>query len=161
MIILVSVLTTLAIASCVMKYKNTKSYIDFKRSKSFMNFVISKTEIGDYHVVNYMCRGKIYSYIQPIDDESLYSKTNELSNQEKSNKHIVFATFVTPTNNNFQIVTKKIRKFAGLDGSFYNWNETPLYIRRKVLKTPKEATAIRLIYGNGDIDILELSEKQD
>ena len=89
-----------------------------------------------------------------MNDPHDYFETAYLSPQELSDRNIVFATFVTPNNNNFQIVTKKIKKFAGLDGSFHNWDSIPVNIKRKVLKAPKETTCIRLIYGNGIQDEL-------
>ena len=161
MIVLISVLTAMTIFSCAMKYRKTIDYIHFKNSHSFKNFVIGKSEMGDYSIVHYMCKGKIYSYIHHMDDEHVYTNTPELSVKERANKHIVFATFETPKDTNFQIVTKKVRKFAGADGSFYNWDTIPFYIKRRVLKAPKEATNIRIVYGDGTSGSLSLMEKHD
>lgn len=161
MIVLASILTAITIATCISRCKYTYNYIKFKRSKSYKNFVISDADIGDYKIVYYMCKGKMYSYFHHKEDEHFYTETPPVSDKDASDKYIAFATFITPTNNNLQIVTKKMRKFAGLDGTFYNWTRVPGHIKRKILKAPKESTGIRIIYGNGEYDTLSLSKNDD
>ena len=155
MIVLTAIILSVAISSYIMKCKNTTNYISFKRSKTCKNFVISKEEYGEYLLIHYMCKGKMYAYITKRHD---YFSTPECTKQEMLNKSIAFATFTSDSNNNVQVVTKKLSKFAGMDGSFYKWNEAPLYLRKKVLKAPKDSNGIRMIRGNGETHILSLLE---
>lgn len=155
MIVLTAIVLSIAISSYVMKCRNTTNYISFKRSKTCKNFVISKEEYGDYLLIHYMCKGKMYAYITKRHD---YFTTLECTKQKILNKSIVFATFVSDENNNLQVVTKKLCRFAGMDGSFYKWHESPLFLRKKVLKAPKNANSIRFIRGNGETGILSLLE---
>ena len=158
MIVLVSILTIITIASCVKKYKKTKYYISCKNCDSFKNHLIGVSEFDDYTVSHYMCKSKMFAYIHHKDEQFNYSETPEVTPEEKSNKKIVYATYVTPNDNNFQIVTKKVRKFAGLDGAFFNWDKVPSKTKRKVLKAPKNATHIRLVHGDGSNSMLSLKD---
>ena len=160
MFTLVTVLTLMSLAACVVRYKKTYNFITYKREKSFRNFVIANSEIGDYFITHYMCKGKMFAYIHPSCTEHTYFETPVLSESERRDKTIVFATFVTKSNTNFQIVTKKVRRFAGLDSGFYMWKNAPLFVKRKVLKAPKDSTGVRLIYANGEHGFLPLTEEQ-
>ena len=161
MILLVSFMTTLAIMSCVYRCKQTKDYVSFKRSNTFKNFVIAQDEIGDYLIQHYMCKGKMFAYIHHNEEGHSYTQTPEISTKERNDKIIQYATFVTPEDENFQIVTKKVRRYAGYDSSFYNWENVPMFVKRKVLKAPKAATHIKMLDGCGNVQILDLKEKEE
>lgn len=164
MIILVSLLVTLSIISCARKYNQTKQVYHFRQCKTFRNYIISKSDMGSYTIIHYMCKGLMYSYIHKNDDTISYTETPEITNQKRADSHIVFATFTSDSNDNMQIVTKKVRKFAGMDASFYNWDKAPLYIKKKVLKAPREATGIRYVLGNGEqktISLIDTKSKDE
>ena len=158
MFLLITALTTFGICACISKCRNTKRYIDFKKAQTFENFVIAKEEYGEYFVIHYMCKGKMYAYISKEHD---YVRTPGLDAKSFQNAEVVFATFVTPDDNNFQVVTRKVNKFAGKDGMFYKWDEAPLFLRQKVLKAPKSAIGVRYITGGGEEKILSLREKEE
>lgn len=158
MIVLVSIMTVITIAACVKRCQGVHNYRKFKRSRSFKNFVIAMTEMNDLSIVHYMCKGSVYSYLHHIDQKHNYLETPYISSKEQSNKKIVFATFTNDQDDNIQTVTKKLRKFAGLDCSFHNWSIVPLHVKRVLLKAPRCATNIRYVLGNGEVHNMPLDE---